>query len=650
MPRLTMSAALVFRRSLLCAAGIITVIVLILVVLAVALDLGQFRGPLIRYFAERTGRPLKVDGAVKVRVFAWHPYLIAEQVTVSNPAWMPDGTTAQIGKLTLIIGTPWFGRPLAVEKLEMAGVTLHLVRDGVGHSNWSRNPPGVRSSGGIPIIRSFSMPNANVELDDDHRHLQFKGTVSAHEIEAADALRPLRVEGKGQLNGRAVSFEIDGAPLATANRATPYNFAFVEHSSDSRLSGSGSLPSPFDFDVVDTVFDAVGPDLVDLYYLTGVTLLHTGSYHLSGKLSRRGSISRFSELAVKTGKSDVGGSVSIETTRGRPNFRADLDSQVLRMTDIGARAAGRVAENATDPPLLLSEARFKPATIRRADGVLNFHARRIDVGHVPLQAVSVKMTTDKGVAIVAPLTGEVLYGKFTAQLRLDATTDNPVVDADLKITDLQLAEFLRKGTAEPAMEGPLRIRVIVKGHGSSVHQVAASSNGTVTAVLPHGSLRAALAELTGVDLRGLGLLLDKSARETPVHCGVASFSAHDGTLTSQALVVDTQAVLITGNGKIDLHSEAIDVILHGHPKGMRLIRLRAPVLLRGTLSHPSAGIQIGHAMAQTAEAVALGIVLTPLGSALAFVDPGLAQDADCLALLAATKSLETRPRAAVGNY
>jgi hypothetical protein len=31
------------------------------------------------------------------------------------------------------------------------------------------------------------------------------------------------------------------------------------------------------------------------------------------------------------------------------------------------------------------------------------------------------------------------------------------------------------------------------------------ANGTVTAVLSHGTMRASLAELTGIDLRGLGL-------------------------------------------------------------------------------------------------------------------------------------------------
>jgi hypothetical protein len=37
--------------------------------------------------------------------------------------------------------------------------------------------------------------------------------------------------------------------------------------------------------------------------------------------------------------------------------------------------------------------------------------------------------------------------------------------------------------------------------------------------------------------------------------------------------------------------------------------------------------------------VALGVIFSPLASVLAFVDPGLAKDADCARLLAVSKIL-----------
>jgi uncharacterized protein involved in outer membrane biogenesis len=192
------------------------------------------------------------------------------------------------------------------------------------------------------------------------------------------------------------------------------------------------------------------------------------------------------------------------------------------------------------------------------------------------------------------------------------------------------------------LEGPLRARLMLTGHGRSLHGFAASVNGRATAVLPHGAIRASLAELTGIDLRGLGLLLTKSEEKTAVRCGVASFQAHDGILSVQSLVLDTDTVLISGHGTINLDTERLDLALHGRPKRPRLVRLRAPVSIRGTLKHPSIGIEAGASVAQAGAAVALGVVLTPLAAVLAFVDPGLAKDADCAALITQAKA-DTTP-------
>ena len=68
------------------------------------------------------------------------------------------------------------------------------------------------------------------------------------------------------------------------------------------------------------------------------------------------------------------------------------------------------------------------------------------------------------------------------------------------------------------------------------------------------------------------------------------------------------------------------------------MRVRSPVLIRGTLKHPTVGIDARNSIVQAGEAVALGVALTPIAALLAFVDPGLAKDADCATLLAEAKT------------
>jgi AsmA family protein len=226
---------------------------------------------------------------------------------------------------------------------------------------------------------------------------------------------------------------------------------------------------------------------------------------------------------------------------------------------------------------------------------------------------------------VSPLAAVVYGGKLLGRLRLDARRDVPPADVDLKITDLQLEQVDRKDPASPPFEGLLQARVAVSGRGSSVHQIAASANGTVTAALPKGAIRASLAELTGIDLRGVGLILTKNKEETAVRCGAASFQAHEGTLTVKSLVVDTERVLIVGEGQIHLDSEDLDLTFRGQPKQLRLFRLRLPLSMHGTLAHPEFAIQARDASQNTEGQ-------RPTVSAV--TNGGLAKDADCAALLA----------------
>lgn len=622
-------------------AAALATIILAVALLAAAVDAGYLRGPFIRFLTAHSGREIRIDGRLEAHFFSFHPRLSAERVTIGNPSWMPKGLTAEAGKISLTIELPWFDHGFGIERIETDAAALHLVRDPKGRANWqSHDPLEGRGGGSLPVIHSLSMLNIRVDLDDQRRHLQFDGIVSAQDVSAAQGARPLQIEGTGQLNGRAVTLELTGDSLTGISRRKPYHFRFDERSSGSRIIGHGFLLRPFQLDALDTTFEATGADLKDLYFLTGVSLVNTGSYHLSGNLSRRGTNTKFTDLLLTSGQSDMRGEVSIESSGDRPMIAADLNSQFLHMSDLGLRAAGR--EPAGGPTLLLSNAILSVAAVRRSDAAANFHAVRVEVGHVSLRAVAAKLTIDRGILTLAPLSADLLEGKMTANVRLDATKDVPAADVDLKFTDIQLALLSHKTKGPAPMEGLARARIKVTGDGNSMHQVAATANGTVTAVLPHGTVRDSFAELTGIDLAGLGLMMTKNMRETGVRCGVASFQARQGTLAAQTLVVDTDPVLITGSGDLHMDSEGLDLAFRGHPKHLRLLRVRSPILVRGTLIHPSIELQARNSIAQTAEAVALGVVLTPLAAVLAFVDPGLAKDADCAALLADAHAGETR--------
>jgi uncharacterized protein involved in outer membrane biogenesis len=609
--------------------------------MAALLAQGHLRGPIIRYVATQSARQIRVEGRFDADLLSLHPRFVAERVTIGNPPWMPPGVTAEIGRLTLTYDLPSFElRTLAMEQ-----ATLHLTRNEEGHSNWQLRAPGSERSTGPPLIRSLRIPNARVYFADERRHLKFDGTISAQDAPGEGPAPALRIDAAGQLNGRAANLTLNGDPLATVARGQPYHFEFTETSSGTRLTGRGSVPQPFDFHWLEATFEAAGEDMKDLYFLTGVSLPDTVGYHLTGKYARQDHHFDFTDLDATSGHSDMRGTVLIETRRDAPaHVEADLRSQLLRLSDLGAQAAGRAPKPVDGKRLVLPDTPFQLQGARRSDAIVHFHAQALQVGHVPLRAVAAKVKIADGTIVASPLSASLLDGRITGEIKIDVTRDVPAADVDLRLANLKLGKIDRQqSTAEAAgdsvadspapLDGPLQARIALHGHGKSIHELASSANGTVTGVLPHGAVRSSLAELAGLDLRALGLMAGGSKADTGIRCGVASFDVKGGTLTAQRLLLDTDSVLITGEGTVNLDSEALDLQLQGRPKHPRL-RVRAPLLVRGTFGHPTFSIEAKKSVAQAGGAIALGMLLTPVAAMLAFVDPGLAKDTDCGALLA----------------
>lgn len=613
------------RRRRQAAAWVLALAAVLLAVIAlvIALGAGILRGPLVALVQAHFDRPIRV-GAMQLQLWSRHPRLVAQQVTIGNPPWVAAGEMAQIEHLTLTFGFDG----AALESIAMQGATLHLLRDATGHANWQRfNPDSGRRGPGAPLIRALSGAGVHLLLDDQLHHVQFDGTVTTVQSPGQTAeSSQLIIRGEGQLNGRPASLDLRGDPLASVRPDVPYAFDFTEKSSGSRLELRGSLPQPFDFSVMNGTLEAAGPDLADLRYLTGMRLVHSGEYRLSGAIARRGSDTHVEQMKLSTGQSEISSSISIQQQPGgRRRLQGTVTAGVVRLADFGARAAGRPTDGTASggptpgmraPPRLFSDVALNVDGLSRVDAQLRLEATRVDLGRAPLQALSAELKIDHGVVTVSALRGEVMQGHFEARLKLDSNGRAPAADVSMRFNDLQLAS-LEHGSGEPPLSGLMQVRIDMSGHGLSLHQVAASADGSVSITVPQGAIRASLAELAGIDLRGLGLAVTHSKHETAVRCAAATFEAHDGTLTAKSIVIDTEPVLIRGEGTIRLDTESLDISLRGEPKHLRLLRVDAPLLVGGTLSQPSVGVQ-------------------KHGASVELVDPGHGRSVECASLLSSS--------------
>lgn len=608
--------------------GLALLISAVLVVTGLAIASHYARPLALRWFTAHTGRQIRVAGDFKLQLLSRQPTLTASAVEIGNPAWMAPGETARVATITLGLEWQLSPIPLGIRRLEAHGADLHLILEADGRANWYMDPNGPGK--GPPLIRSLEVPDARVELHDERRHVEFTGIVSALDRLQDGQVQGLRIEGTGKLNGREASFTVDGDALAGVRRDRPYHFSVRESSGSARLSAQGQVPRPFDLRTLQATFAITGADMSDTYYLVGLHLPATGPFRLSGRMERDGKRFVYRELAASSGDSDLSGTLTVDSSTGRPRIDGALSSRLLRLADLGKSAANRASSTTTQASVPAADVPLPLAALARSDWHVAFQAKELQLGSQALKSVSASVALEHGLLRLEHLAAALAGGNISGEAQLDAVANPPRAALVLSVKELQLEQLAH---TEPApVSGTLSGRIKLSGEGKSVQELLSTANGTAAALIPAGALRASTAELSGLDLNGaLGALL-KSHDQTPIRCGVASFQLQDGTATARALLLDTQDVLIDGGGTIQMDSQTLDLTLRGHPKRPRLA-LRSAVRIQGTLRRPELRLSGGGALAQAGIAVGLGVALTPLAAILAFVNPGLAHNADCTELL-----------------
>jgi uncharacterized protein involved in outer membrane biogenesis len=628
-------------------------LLLLLIIGAGLMDWNIARGLVSRIASRQLDRRVSIGGPLRVHLFSAQPSVSIDQLSIANPDWAGGGDMIDIRHLQFALQlSELFLGHLVLRTLEIDEPQVSLLRDASERANWDFGQPSVRKTQRptrLPVIRHFAMRGGSLNVTDAIRKLTFKGKVAANQSGRRDDSEPFRLEGEGTLNKEPFKLTFEGDALLNIELDRPYQFHVKVDAGPSSASVGGSIAKPFDFGELDANLELQGQNLANLYYLTGLALPLTAPYRVSARMHRSGNHFALSEIVGKIGSSDVNGHADLDfAADGRPNFKVVLISKSLNLGDLGVAVgagvpqqpdttgAPQVAAPKTEPisPLLMPTFQFQFDRLAKMDATVDFRANSVQTQKVPIKAVTINLKLDHGAMVIDPLDFELPLGKLAGQVQLDTRGQAPQATVDLRLTDVPLDQFKGKTASQAPLSGILQSHVHLEGHGNSVHDLAADSNGTIAAVIPQGEIRQSLAELTGINvLTGLGLLLSGNEKTAAIRCGVAEFQVKDGDARAEVLTIDTQPVLITGDGHINFADEKLDINIAGKPKKLRLARLRAPINVRGTLRDPSIGISVPSVVKQGAVAAAAGVLLTPAAALLAFIDPGLAKDQNCEALL-----------------
>ncbi len=577
--------------------------------------------------------------------------IVEGALTAGAAAWAGPTPTARVPRLRVEVrALPLMaGGKLVLPLLEADHAVVHLVRDAAGRESW--NVAGEKGKPfKAPPINHLIISNGALTFDDLKQKLHFTGALSSSEEVNGVGHGTFRLEGKGLLNNARFVARVTGGPLVNVDPNRPYPFDARLGAGATRLRLAGAIAHPFDFAVLSGKFFLAGADLADLYHLTGLALPSTPPYELAAGFARRQAMYALRNIQGRVGQSDLGGSLAVDNSSGRPFVKADLGSRRLRLADLAA-VTGGVPKHAAGQPLsptqrivaakLTAEHRLLPDThldvsrVRGMDARLVYKAQSVEAGALPIKALILNVTLDHGVISINPLDMTLPQGRLAGNIRIDARNAIPATALDLRLTNGRLETMMAPSAGNPPLEGGLFARVKIAGTGDSVRTAAANADGTMTVAIPGGKIRRTLAELLGIDAaNGLFLLLTKNHSDAPIRCGIADFQAQHGVFTAQRIVFDTGPVLAQGSGDINLRDETVNLRIQGKPKGFRILRLGAPITVKGSLQSPKIGVDIVKAAPQALLSVAIGVFAAPAAAIIPFLHNGRPKDVDCAALMA----------------
>lgn len=623
------------------------------------------RGPLAHELSHRLNRPVAITGNLEVHPWSWSPWATLNGLVIGNAPWAGPRPLATLPRLTVQMRLiPLLQRGKVILPLvEADQPDVGLLRDAQGRANWDLHPG--QPTPPLPPINHLVIQGGAFRYDDVKRRLDFAGTISTNEQVVGYGRGTFALDGKGTLRGQRFVAHVTGGPLVNIDPNRPYDFDSRVQAGATRVRLAGHVDHPFDFAALSGRFSVAGPDLADLYKITGLALPNTPPYSVAADFTRRGSVYALHAIRGRAGQSDIEGAMTVDDHTGRPFLKGDIASRRLRMVDLAA-VVGGVPKHTKAQPLspiqkieaakLKAEHRILPDThldvtrVRAMDARVVYRATSVDAGRLPIRGLLLHVDLDHGVLAIDPLDMTLPQGRLAGMIRLDARGATPAEAMDIRLTNARLEQLVAaKPGTNPALDGGLYARAKLSAVGDSVRAAAAGANGEMTFIVPSGEMRQTFAELMGIDAtRGLYLLLTKSRKETPIRCAVADFQARGGVLTLDRGVLDTGVVTVNGGGDIDLRQETLDLRLRGHPKKFEVLRVQAPITVKGTFVQPKVGVDIVKAAPQVLIGTAVGVFAAPLAAIIPFVNPGLSHKADCATLTAeaSDKGVHVKPVAA----
>lgn len=614
-------------------------------------DWNHARGPVSERVSAALDRRFEIRGDLDLspQLLALEPRLRVEGLRLANPDWAGAEPMVAVERLEVSLSLLDLLRGdivLPVLHVQAPRIELRRLRDGT--ANWQFGddaPPGAREPLELPRVDDLRVTDGTLLVADEVRPLNASGSFGAEQDPQAEPVRRTQLQLDGTVNEGPLELRAFGEELRGLAAGEPYRLGAELRAGATRMTLDGHLEQPLALEGLRADLQLEGPNLGELYRLLGVALPDTPPYQLEGQLYRAGTEVGFSDFRGTVGDSDLSGDLLVELGAERPLLEARLRSKLLDFDDLAPLVGAPPdtdeavsADQQAQAQRLETEQRLLPASeldlsrMRAMDARVRYTAEAVKAPGLPLRGLELELSLDDALLELKPLNFELPQGDFESTISIDARQMPAVSQLDVRVINLDTAQLMEEAGVAGALSGALSARLEIEARGNSPRAAAAASNGRLVLGMDDGEVRHLFVELVGLDVGdALGIVVEGEDR-LPVRCAVAAVDVTDGVAGIETFVIDTADSVVVAEGSVDLGEETLDLVIKARPKDPSLLSARTPITLGGRLRAPQVGLEAGQLAIKALAATALGTLLTPAAAALAFIEPGLEEDSNCMRL------------------
>jgi len=610
------------------------------VVMLRSTDFNQYK-PLIAEEARKaTGRDLVIAGDLDL-VVSFSPAVAVDGVTFTNAEWgsrpemvKVDRFEAQLALIPLIFGT------VEVKRVVLIGADILLEVDKDGHTNFAFEATKSGESEkaakpaelNIPIVHELVVRESRLAYNDAVSGASHLAVIDDMTVRGDGPGNPVTLLYRGSYNEAPIKADARlGAPAEALSPSEPWPVDLTLLAGGATVTVKGSIAEPTKATGLALDLGVKGEQLGDLAVLAGTEVPAMGAYSLSGKLTGDpASAIELAGLDIRLGESDITGEVTVKLDSDRPTIDANLASEMLDLAALGGAAGG----GAETRPAKKSGKVFPSDPLpleglRAVDAKVDYRARTINANGARLSDAVMALSLAGGDLRIAPIKGALAGGGVDGSVKFDGRRKAAVLTAKLTVAKMNLGQLLKDMGSGDMVEGYANINLDVTGAGGSVAQIMANLNGDTSLVMGKGRMKTgSLQTLIGGPTQVVSnLFAGADSDYTAINCAVVRFPVKQGVATAEPLVLDTDVAAFIGEGKINLGSEKLDLLIKPDVK-KTTISAAVPVRIGGTLAKPDYALD-KKGVARKVGGL-LGVVMFPPAAILGLGELGAGDDNPCV--------------------